>query len=50
MLDNYTYGLTQKFDPNSRMIARKVDKASRVLFPLAYIIFNLAYWFFFLTR
>ncbi len=26
MMDEYTYGVPQKYDPNSRMLARKVDK------------------------
>ncbi len=26
MMDEYTYGVPGKYDPNSRMLARKVDK------------------------
>ena len=40
--------MAQKYDPNSRMVARKVDKAARVLFPLSFTIFNLVYWCYFL--
>ena len=25
-MDEYAYGVPQKYDPNSRMLARKVDK------------------------
>ena len=28
MMDEYTYGVPGKYDPNSRMLARKVDKVS----------------------
>ena len=30
MMDEYTYGVPQKYDPNSRMLARKVDKVQHV--------------------
>ena len=30
MMDEYTYGVPQKYDPNSRMLARKVDKVQYI--------------------
>ena len=32
MMDEYAYGVPQKYDPNSRMIARKVDKVFSLWF------------------
>ena len=29
-MDEYTYGVPQKYDPNSRMLARKVDKVQHI--------------------
>lgn len=50
MMDEYTYGIAAKFDPNSRMLARRVDKVARRLFPSAFICFNVFYWCWFTLR
>ena len=50
MMDEYTYGTPTKFDPNSRMLARKVDKVSRKLFPSIFILYNIVYWSFYLSQ
>ena len=47
MTDEYTYGTYDKTSHGRRMIARKVDKYSRLLFPLAYVVFNMFYWSYF---
>ena len=48
--EEYTYGIPRQFDPNSRMMARKVDKVSRAVFPLGFALFNLIYWSILLSR
>ena len=50
MMDEYQYGSPKRFDPNSRLLARKVDKVARKLFPTFFALFNLAYWCVFLLQ
>ncbi|CAH1777908.1 unnamed protein product [Owenia fusiformis] len=49
MADEHAYGITKHYDPHSRQLARKVDKISRRLFPIVYIIFNIVYWCYYLV-
>ena len=44
MVEEYTYGHPQTYDPSSRNLARKVDKVSRWLFPTSFGLFSLVYW------
>ncbi|XP_064637336.1 glycine receptor subunit alpha-2-like isoform X2 [Lineus longissimus] len=44
LLDDYTYGTSNHLDPNSRNMARMVDKVARYCFPSMFIAFNLVYW------
>ena len=50
-MDEHTYGtVTREMTDSYRMLARKVDKVCRVLFPVTYAAFNVTYWSFYLTR
>ena len=51
VMDEHTYGtVTREMTDSYRMLARKVDKVCRVLFPVTYAAFNVTYWSFYLTR
>ena len=50
-MDEHTYGTVAKeMRESHRMLARKADKISRVLFPTAYFAFNVTYWCVYLVR
>ena len=34
---------------HNRDLARKIDKASRVVFPLLFVIFNVVYWTYYMV-
>uniref|UniRef100_A0A1I8HWS8 Neur_chan_LBD domain-containing protein n=2 Tax=Macrostomum lignano TaxID=282301 RepID=A0A1I8HWS8_9PLAT len=44
LVNEYTYGDWKAWAPNSRQLARKVDKGSRILFPLSFAVFFVCYW------
>ncbi len=48
VMDECTYGSVQRFDPGGRMMARRVDKIARWVFPGVFIVFNMVYWTFYL--